>query len=264
MGFQLFESSGTFNPTAWGLKAGDVLTVICVGGGGSSTTAGEASSFGNILTAAGGTAAGAFGYGGDGGYCPGNPISMGRSIISSTSWSGAAAGGSESSDVCPWYGGIGSQYSITHTGSYNDGSWTRHVVEKTITSGDGNFQGIGGTGATAYGYSHAINTSITSSLSLKAGGGGAGYGAGGGGYYAYAKGEYGDDRIHIAGPFNKKGGGAGQYKITQYKLTSVDNIAITIGEGAPATTTEESSSQTYAKCSGSGGAGANGCVCVFW
>ena len=34
MGFQLFESSGTFNPSDWGLKAGDIISIVCVGGGG--------------------------------------------------------------------------------------------------------------------------------------------------------------------------------------------------------------------------------------
>ena len=34
MGFQLFETSGTFNPATWGLKAGDIISIVCVGGGG--------------------------------------------------------------------------------------------------------------------------------------------------------------------------------------------------------------------------------------
>lgn len=34
MGMQIFEQSGTFRPADWGLKAGDIVQVIAVGGGG--------------------------------------------------------------------------------------------------------------------------------------------------------------------------------------------------------------------------------------
>lgn len=63
MGFILFNKSGTFDPTAYGLNPGDVIHAIVVGGGGggcySSQTSsyggnGGASSFGNYLTALGG------------------------------------------------------------------------------------------------------------------------------------------------------------------------------------------------------------------
>ena len=84
MGFQLFESSGTFKPTDWGLKVGDVITVICVGGGASgghcSGTAGSitataganggTTSFGSYCTAVGGT-----GNGTDVGLGRGAPLS---------------------------------------------------------------------------------------------------------------------------------------------------------------------------------------------
>lgn len=32
MGMQIFESSGTFDPKTHGLKVGDVLQIVCVGG----------------------------------------------------------------------------------------------------------------------------------------------------------------------------------------------------------------------------------------
>jgi hypothetical protein len=63
MGFQLFETSGTFNPADWGLKTGDMLYIVAIGGGGGgvgaygNASAGSASSFGSIVTAAGGNAA---------------------------------------------------------------------------------------------------------------------------------------------------------------------------------------------------------------
>ena len=63
MGFLLFNRSGTFKPTDYGLNPGDVVHVIVVGGGGGGTASsysqayggnGGASSFGSYLTALGG------------------------------------------------------------------------------------------------------------------------------------------------------------------------------------------------------------------
>ena len=34
MGMEIFTSNGTFNPANWGLKAGDMLQIVCVGAGG--------------------------------------------------------------------------------------------------------------------------------------------------------------------------------------------------------------------------------------
>lgn len=34
MDFTIFTSSGTFTPSNYGLKAGDIIEIICVGGGG--------------------------------------------------------------------------------------------------------------------------------------------------------------------------------------------------------------------------------------
>ena len=66
MGMLLFDKSGTFVPSDYGLTAGDMLHIVAVGGGGSAGAAGGATSFGNLLTVAGGAAAGSFGYGGEG------------------------------------------------------------------------------------------------------------------------------------------------------------------------------------------------------
>ena len=75
MGFQLFETSGTFNPTTWGLKVGDCIHIVCMGGGGggggssysssetsaghTTGTAGGTSSFGSVISSAGGSGGGA-------------------------------------------------------------------------------------------------------------------------------------------------------------------------------------------------------------
>lgn len=97
MGFQLFESSGTFNPSDWGLKAGDIISIICVGGGGAGCTnetagkTGSASSFGSILSAAGGS-------GGAVGGTPGTVGAYYGSAESANNQGGCGAGG--------WYPGV--------------------------------------------------------------------------------------------------------------------------------------------------------------
>lgn len=89
MGLQIFEASGTFSPSDHGLKAGDMLEIICVGGGSSGavvespSVAGTASAFGAAVSSASGTIMGKGGAaiqasddtyccgGGAGGYLPG-------------------------------------------------------------------------------------------------------------------------------------------------------------------------------------------------
>lgn len=66
MGFALFTQSGTFNPSSYGLSAGDVVHVAAIGGGGGGVksytsningTQGGTTSFGSVLTCAGGLGA---------------------------------------------------------------------------------------------------------------------------------------------------------------------------------------------------------------
>ena len=87
MGMRIFETSGNFNPADYGLLAGDVVDVICVGGGqagggGPGETivdAGE-SSFGSYVSSSSGAIMGrgeqlsAGGACGAGGYLPGVPF----------------------------------------------------------------------------------------------------------------------------------------------------------------------------------------------
>lgn len=262
MGFTIFESSTSFKPSDYGLKVGDIITVVCVGGGGSASAPGSTSSFGSYVSSPGGIASGALRYGGDGGYCPGNPISMGRSVISSVAWSGAAAGGSERTDTCPWYGGVGQ--TVNHWPAGGD----RALFSASCDSSDGNFNGVGGKGCSAFSSGAAWNSGYKHGTDLITGGGGAGYGAGGGGIYCYTTSERGgSDSIYRPTTINYKGGGSGSYKMQMIKLTSTSSIAITIGAGGAGSTATyygNGSNKTSGYHTATWGSGAPGCVCVYW
>lgn len=84
MGMKIFEQSGSFSPADYGLVAGDVLDIICVGGGEAGefatgntpkTPAGE-SSFGAYLSSADGIRMAHYASDGcgAGGYMPGVPF----------------------------------------------------------------------------------------------------------------------------------------------------------------------------------------------
>lgn len=251
MGFVIFESSGTFTPGNYGLTYGDVITVVAVGGGGSSTVAGGASSFGSLLTAPGGLAAGAGDYGGDGGWCFGSPYSFSRSGNITEAGSYPLSCGLSYQNVVPYFGGVGEYGTFTSSASY-----TANTSSATGTAGS--FQGIGAGGATA---TTNGNLSASTTAIVNAGGGGAGYGAGGGGGYACSNYR---GTTHSA---LKLGGGAGQLKQNSFvvgkDLTS--SIAVTVGAGGAANVykvTNSSNSAYYAQITP--GAGAAGCVAIFW
>lgn len=152
MGFVLFESSGTFNPSAYGLVPGDLLQVVCVGGGGgvagtdyyvtdssaqygySSKSVkfdGSASSFGSFLTAPGGVG-GKDDYG-QGGWIPDVP-----GVIS------FCKGISASGQVLPWcsgrvHGGYGPSYRVrADTGGAGFGAGAADGSSSYRSSSDSN------------------------------------------------------------------------------------------------------------------------------
>ena len=121
MGMKIFESVGTsnFSPSDYGLKAGDVVDVICVGGGSSGvattgsgispSVSGGASSFGSYVSSAngvvmakGGEASGAICGGGAGGYMPGIGGYGGNGGIGSGDTLCGMAGGVNGNCVSPW------------------------------------------------------------------------------------------------------------------------------------------------------------------
>lgn len=112
MGMQVFEQSGAFRPSDWGLKAGDMLQIIAVGGGGGgngsasydSNDSGSRFDLFNIHKGGdagkagvegggypGGGGAGYGGGGGGGGVAPNSPPSSGsnRGVIGNGNGGGA-------------------------------------------------------------------------------------------------------------------------------------------------------------------------------
>lgn len=249
MGFLLYEESGTFDPTVHGLKVGDTIFVVAVGGGSSgscdSVNAGTASSFGSFVTAPGGSDKDgqcvAFGNGGCGGFYPGEPRLSAPPLKTGTIRNGAVV--MYNGAGVTWSGAVYSNetYSETYVISGLGGGFAGHTDQGSISyevkAGDGNFNGIGAKGARA--------TPASSNYSENSlGGGGAGYGASGG--------SVGDVKDEIRSYTHLSA--SGYIKKAMIKLDSLDSIAVTVGQGGA-----ETSAGPFR-----GGAGAPGCVCVCW
>ncbi|WP_027399092.1 hypothetical protein [Anaerovorax odorimutans] len=235
MGMKMFVASGVFNPADYGLKVGDMLDVICVGGGQGGGHepyyggSGATSSFGNIVSAVGGSPNG-------GQYINDNTSNVGGCggfILGVNDW-----GGLPTSIVAGTY--APSRPSVGSAGA-NSPSHARNKYEG-VSFGGGN---------TGYGQ------------------GGGGYGAGGGGGSNYSgtyggnsgKVEYATHKLTtlVAITVSVGGGGAG---------------ASDHGNGASGTITgggigdADAGNGGYNNVGGGdeayGGGGAGGCVIVFW
>lgn len=263
MGMLLFDKSGTFVPSTYGLTVGDMLHIVAIGGGGSAGAAGGATSFGSLLTVAGGAAAGSFGYGGEGGWHPALPVTlcgappnnvpMGTVMYSNAGGCGCSkvllSGSSSSLDTitifgpfAPLYGGAGYSNTYTATGS---------AISLNGTSQNGYFNG--GKGCNGKTYARESGNYV----SLDLGGGGSGYGAGGGGGYAFSS------RSSYGEASSKNGGAHGAFNWLDYVLTasSPASFAITIGAGGAAgKVTGATADYVYYNY----GAGASGCVAIYW
>ena len=266
MGFVLFTETGTFDPKTYGLKAGDVLHVKVVGGGGGGGRgnsgasdsytggAGLASSFGDVLAAAGGLPGGAFAtqtfvQGSNAGGQGGNSTYLGLSYY---------YGGTGGDGWMPnYYGisGIPPFLLLPHciTGSSAEGisfgplmpqnkSYTYANREFSYSASETSYGGIGVANALPYGHAGSVIGGSTTAKSLSAGG--VGYGAGGGTAlsahtrYSYAW-----------------GGSSGVIADTNYVLSDTREISVTVGTGGAGY--KESSAVV-------GGGGANGCVAIWW
>lgn len=270
MGFTIFISSGSFNPSDYGLSPGDMIHVKCVGGGGAGGGAydantsyagsnGGASSFGNILSAAGGRAG------------PTGSFALPAAQVGSCQGSGAGLSQmpSGSASVKAYYGGCGGHgwlpgvnmptvagcalsqvpFNICavsssglsmYTAPYPTGYFTCFGNFAQIRNGSsatgqyaaqtGRFGGYGGCRYANGGYTIG-------------GAGGVGYGAGGGGC---------GSSVRDMG--SGGGGNGGVIADTDYVLTSVSSITVTVGAGG--------AGRDGSECSGGGGA--RGCVAIWW
>lgn len=262
MGFTIFTQSGTFNPADYGLKAGDMLHIVCVGGGGGGgtgnvytnakvqATSGSASSFGSIITAKGG-AAGV------------TPTSTSNNTIST------AHRGQPTYEASSCLGGVGLYLTINNKeylscGAGGDGwlpnkefrssnlssvfflpAHIQSISSSTIT-GNASIQNgltffndrelnynsgnelVKYNAANRYKATSGIPMAHSSSLWCSSGvsaisAGGSGYGAGGAGAPGYT------------GYFNAygfgSGGNSGEILHKDYKLTSTSSISVTVGSG---------------------------------
>lgn len=280
MGMALFESSGTFKPSDYGLSPGDLIHVIAVGGGGGGSygsnagSAGSASSFGNILTAAGGSAGSTSdppsintiagrnnpvrGYQHYAKYYVPTNNSSAQNIIQIMVGSQGADG---------WLPGrpFKTNPSYPHRFFLNDLPYTTYFqtsnsnIQGATSLTDEHIWNVGGyTGNSTqlaplnaaqmvpmagYGGSYTNNNSNSGQMRVYLGGaGGIGYGAGGGGSHNYFS------------SYALNGGYSGVKADIDYVLQSMDAVAVTVGNGGAG----------YRSGNDGGGGGSRGCVAVFW
>lgn len=225
MGYVLFTANGTFNPSSYGLVTGDTIQLLVVGGGAS-------------------------GQGVMGRTTPGTNSSGGTSSVGSI----VSATGGVASKGCLGFsnyqigaGGDGQHGCLIPTGL---APWTlmdyvSGYVAAVAASAEPSVYNTTGRVHLAYNGTAAMSSSGSySARGVYAGRGGLGYGAGGGGAVYMYRSDGGQ-----AG----RGGAAGDMKAAVYVLPNANGISVTIGAGGAA------SSDNYP-----GGAGAPGCVAVFW
>lgn len=236
MGYVLFTASGTFDPAVYGLYAGSVIQIAAIGGGaggyGTGCAAGQASSFGSILTAPGGV----------------KPESNSEpGTLLEGMWPGTKG---------PLYT-VGSNRTYYGLGSQGGPGWTpgeaREYLQpamSTVFGTMGNLQAgmfywIGSASlkqrnptTVPYGAGCAYYNDSNSNTYYYEGSGGKGYGAGGAGVYEYI------------------GGASGALRFASYILPNTDSIPVTVGNGGVGGYIKEAYNFS--------GGGARGCVAVFW
>ena len=288
MGMTLFESSGTFSPSDYGLSVGDVIHITAVGGGGGGAGCGietsltngndgSASSFGSVITAPGGSGGRATpGSSGSPG-CWGTPATASNMQVEAYL---TVPIGTSSVTVFYTIGGCGAN------GWLPDGRYIQQASSQDLLAtllvpyqsyGMMSTSAIMSTAGLIFPYSlstsnYYIRVAGQSSAQtaqrggygsigqsgttggfncIRAGGpGGVGYGAGGGGSCS----SYYGYRSQCGAP----GGNAGVISSIDHILSSSDPVsfAVTVGKGGNGAHTND----TYCN----GGGGAQGCVAVWW
>lgn len=208
MGLAIFEASGTFSPADYGLIAGNVIDVICVGGGGSGA-------YSYYKT-----------YGG-----PGDPegemyiesVAGSESSVSAvSSANGTVMAKGETASVENHVGGGAGGYlpGISFYGGNGGSGVGLASARDNVQSPYCNPGGRGNKGASGGFYSQS---------SPPFGAGGNGYGAGGGGKYQHSRND--------AQP--AEGGDAGKIAYGSIILQGTADIAVTVGSGGVNTALNE-------------------------
>lgn len=299
MGFTIFTSSGTFNPVSYGLKVGDALHIVCVGGGGGGSTfanalsngwdysgnagsAGGASSFGSYVTAGGGL----------GGTITKNSNSVSPNYnyeyMPSNSVEFSNQGGPGASGVV--LGTYGSSYAAKYVysaGAGGDGWLPGNFFTGTtnlttaalvydlynpVENGNNNinlrptifpFRPI------KYLYQTGINLNgeYTPQTGMRGGyGGNQGLASGNTGRFSFpgapGVGYGAGGGGSLSQSYCGAGGSSGQIIHKDMSLTSTNSIAITVGAGGQGGYNSYMSSQNYLYLAGGGGN--RGCVAVYW
>ena len=240
MGYVLFTSSGTFKPADYGLAPGDTIQIVAIGGGAggagiqSPGSAGSASSFGNILTAPGGTAcvdastSGALSEG----MLPGTNTAI-TYVLPNDNDKEYGVGGQGGPGWMPGeareYFELFCQLIYSSSGNITYGAILWQKAAPSFMQQAASVVPFGASGAYA-----AYNRR---NYNFK-GVGGRGYGAGGGGV------------------MGNTGGNSGALRHASYKLPSTAAIAVTVGNGG--------AGGYYQNTNNYAGGGARGCVAVFW
>lgn len=285
MGFKLFESSGTFKPADYGLNIGDEIFVICVGAGGggggiatsesaaiTSGSPGGASSFGSFLSCAGGAAGGAkpgtAGHFSGGAGTPNSSADceMTANIGGTSTFCGFGGGGADGLVLGKLMGRQGTipvieamvnvygSPSETGISSFINAlgkmwplAYATRAAIGTSTISTTKCNTVTGKARPGQGYSRPyMGGSGNSTAAAFAGAAGEGYGAGGGGGAKAGGGYYCSCR-------GAAGGSCGEIKSISIKLSSSSTVSVTVGTGGAG-----------ANVDAAGGAGANGCVAIFW
>lgn len=250
MGVVLFDKSGTFKPSEYGLKPGDTIEITCVGGGGGGQmvngAGGDAGKGGNTLgTAAAGDSSGG-GGGGGAGYGGGG----GGGGTSRTAGGGGGGGGYlQQATLEITNSNVNTDFPIT-VGAGGTGQADRYSESTagetssfgsvcTAEGGNPGADNLGGTGGTKGG-DGGVTVSMTK--------GGAGGGGGGGGWIPGTpitmRGDGGDGDGHKGDMTGGGGGGIG----------STDHL-----EFAEAFDTNDVHKSLFGGTSKFGGHGGNGC-----
>lgn len=251
MGYVIFEQSGTFKPSDFGLVPGDTIQVVCVGGGASGCerynaiagNPGGASSFGSYVTAPGANA----------------PTGAGAQVETVI---GGRAGLNiyDQTLTVNWYT-LGAPGWMPDIGWVPWPTWQWSSEGKLLrlagfTGPQVKLPNFSSTLASAY----ATMPAFAKKTRACAGSGcsnGAGYHVGGYGYGG-GGGSSGSTSSYNSSAMAGNSGGVVNGIVT---LTSASNITVTVGlGGAPAIGPTGTSSATRYYS----GEGADGCVCVFW